>query len=345
MKALRITNPKETDFTDIAVPRPGDEDVLIDVGYVGLCGSDLNIYRGLMPMVDYPRIPGHEMSGTIAEKGANVPDTISVGSRVMISPYTNCGVCPACLTGRTNTCEFNRTFGVQRDGIMTARVAIHYSKVYSSEMLNLRQLALVEPLSVGYHAANRGRVQETDIVLILGCGTIGMGAISACVRKGATVIVVDIDDRKLERALEFGASIAINSQKENVAERIAQITANRGVHVAIEAVGLPQTMNLAVEQTAFAGRVVFIGYTKDQVSFDTKWFVRKELDILGSRNALHVFPAVIQMVEKQPELFERLISNVYPFEQAGKALADWDNDPGAITKILIEMNNKERKKL
>lgn len=339
MRAIRIIAPEKTEIFDIPEPNPGREDVLLDLRYIGLCGSDLNIYRGLMPMVTYPRIPGHEISALIIKKGKNVPDSIKLDDKVMVSPYTNCGVCPACRIGRTNTCVYNQTFGVQRDGALTERMAIHYSKVYASKNLSLQELALVEPLSVGYHATNRGKVSEVDAVLVIGCGTIGIGAIAACVRKGATVIATDIDDAKLDLARQFGAEYTINFRKEGGREKINDLTNNEGVNVAIEAAGVPATFQLAVEAVAYAGRVVFIGYTKDLVDFDTKQFVRKELSIAGSRNALHVFPSVVKMLEKRQQPFLQLISRTYALEQTGQALADWYADPANFMKILIKIKN------
>jgi threonine dehydrogenase-like Zn-dependent dehydrogenase len=314
----------------------GVEKVLIDIHYVGLCGSDLNTYRGLMPFIKYPRIPGHEISGTIVKKGDKVPPNIKIGDKVMLSPYTNCGVCPACRLGRINTCQFNETLGVQRDGALTSKIAISYKKAFTSAILDHKALALVEPLSVGYHAANRGQVCEIDTVLILGCGTIGMGAIAACACKGATVIAVDIDDGKLELARELGARHTINTMTEQIKERVTELTNGNGVSVSIEAAGRSSLFRLAVELVSFAGRVVYVGYTKNEVSYDTSLFVRKELTISGSRNALHVFPSVIKMLEKREKPFEKLVSKIYPFAKTGEALKEWDQNSGNITKILID---------
>jgi threonine dehydrogenase-like Zn-dependent dehydrogenase len=192
-------------------------------------------------------------------------------------------------------------------------------------------------MSVGYHAANRGQVSEVDWVLVIGCGTIGMGAIAASARKGATVIAADIDDGKLDLAARFGAQHTVNSTEQDVLAEVAHLTGDRGVGVAIEAVGLPQTYRLAVDAASYAGRVVYVGYAKEEVCYDTTHFVRKELDIRGSRNALRVFPAVIKMLEVRQQPFEALISKVYPLEQTAQALQDWDANPGAFTKILIDM--------
>lgn len=339
MKAVSFAAPKRVEFVEIPTPAPGPEDVLVEVHYVGLCGSDLNAYRGLNPLLAYPRIPGHEISGVIVEKGAHVPASLAEGDAVMVSPYTNCGFCPACRAGRPNCCQFNETYGVQRDGVMTRRFAVHYSKVYANKKLSFKELALVEPLSVGYHAANRGRVAETDTVLVIGCGAIGIGAIAASARKGATVIVSDIDDTKLAVARKYGATHTINSAKEDVLAAVNNFTNAEGVSVAIEAVGLPQTFRLAVEAAAFAGRVVYIGYAKKEVCYNTADFVRKELDILGSRNALRVFPAVIKMIEQQQFPFLEMITRIYPFEQAPQAFFDWDASPADFTKILIDIKS------
>lgn len=338
MKAFSFLAPKETTFVEIAPPTLGAQDVLIDVNYVGLCGTDLSTYRGLNPLVSYPRIPGHEISGVIIEKGERVPDSFQIGDRVMVSPYTECGLCPACRQGRVNTCQFNQTYGVQRDGVMTDRFAVHYNKVFVTNALSLEEAALVEPLSVGYHAANRGRVCETDTVLVLGSGTIGIGVIAAAARKGATVVAVDVDERKLEMARKFGASHTIHSKEQSVLDEVKRLTNGEGVNVAIEAIGLAQTYRLAIDAAAFGGRVVYIGYAKEEIGFNTADFVRKELDILGSRNALRVFPSVIEMLKKRERPFAEMISRVYPFAQAGTAFADWHAAPGEITKILVDLH-------
>jgi threonine dehydrogenase-like Zn-dependent dehydrogenase len=341
MKAVSIPAPNAVEFIDIPTPQLGPETVLVEVRYVGLCGTDLNIYRGSMQLASYPRVPGHEVSGIIVEKGDQVPESIRLGQAVMASPYTACGLCPACRRGRPNCCQFNQTLGVQRDGVLTRYFAIHYNQLYTSATLSLQELALVEPLSVGYHAANRGRVTELDTVLVIGCGTIGIGIIAAAARKGATVIAADIEETKLAEARKFGAEFAINSAQENVLARVSDLTGQEGVSVAIEAVGLPETFRLAVETTAYAGRVVYVGYAKAQVCYDTADFVRKELDILGSRNALRVFPAVIKMLEKRQQPFEALITKVYPFTKAADAFHDWAAAPAKFSKILIDLQPKK----
>ena len=247
MKAYAITEKGKIEALEIAEPSIKSDEVLIEIYYVGLCGSDLSTYRGLNSLAAFPRIPGHEISGIIIQKGGDVPSSLQVGDRATVSPYTHCGVCPACRAGRFNTCEFNQTLGVQRDGAMTLMISVPYEKVFICKELSLEELAIAEPLSVGYHAAKRAAVTEEDTVLVFGCGAIGLGAICASVRKGARVIAADIDDQKLEIAKKYGAASTVNTKKEDIKVLVAKLTQNEGVNVVIEAAGTEITQRLAIE--------------------------------------------------------------------------------------------------
>jgi 2-desacetyl-2-hydroxyethyl bacteriochlorophyllide A dehydrogenase len=337
MKSVLIEIPGKVKLIESKKPLLLDDEVLLEIQYIGLCGSDLSSFRGRSPLVVYPVIPGHEVSGIIVDKGKTVPEIFNIGDSVTVNPYSSCGKCPACRSGRMNCCEFNHTLGVQRHGAMSEFFAIHYNKVLKNNNLSATELALVEPLSVGYHATNRGNVSCMDTVLVIGCGMIGMGAILACVKKGATVIAVDIDDKKLELVKMLGATYVVNSAKTDTKKRLYEITSGEGVSVCIEAVGSPLTYKMAVEAVAFAGRVVFIGYTNEEVAFNTSLFVKKELTICGSRNALFEFEPVIKMLEDKTIPAEKLITKVYPIEQTEIAFADWDNKPADFIKILIQI--------
>lgn len=337
MKAYAITQKGKIDAIELPSPELKPHEVLLELHYIGLCGSDLSTFRGQNALVSYPRVPGHEVSGKVVEKGAQVPNSIQIGDLAMVSPYTHCGVCPACKAGRFNTCENNQTLGVQREGAMTTHIAVPYEKVFSSKTLSLEELVLVEPLSVGYHAANRARVSEEDTVMVLGCGAIGLGAICASLRKGATVVAVDIDDKKLDIARKLGAQHLINSSEQSVVEVVKQLTSNEGVQVSIEAAGSETTQRMALECAAFAGRVAMIGYAKGESLIDTRLIVKKELDWVGSRNALRVFPNVIKMLEQRDKPYAELVSKVYPFAEVPTAFADWDANPNLFTKILIQL--------
>lgn len=339
MKAVCLTGPGQAEIRHMPMPEIGDEEVLVKVSFVGLCGSDLNTYRGSNPMVTYPRVPGHEISGVIEKTGRAVPDDWCDGDPVTLSPYTHCGTCSACRQERYNCCRNNQTFGVQRDGALTEYIRVPCQKLFTSETLNLRHLALVEPLTVGGHAVDRGQVTQRDRVCVLGCGTIGLGAVAGAAFRGAHVIAVDIDDDKLSLATHAGAALTVNSSRGDLNDRLMDLTDGEGVDVVIEAIGLPLTFRAAVEVVAFAGRVVYIGYAKQPVEYDSKLFVQKELDIRGSRNAAQRdFRAAIDMLEQGLFPVETIISRTVALEETPDALREWQENPGRITKILVRVN-------
>ncbi len=335
MKAFYITHAGKTEIREAVKPTPKPDEVLLKVELVGFCGSDLNTFRGRNPMVTLPRMPGHEVAAIVVELGSEVPASITIGMRVTLSPYTSCGTCPSCRHGRPNACQFNQTLGVQRDGALAEFITAPWQKLYHSARLSLRELALVEPLTVGFHAAARGEVAKGDKVLVLGCGAIGLGAIAGAAWHGAEVTAVDIDDAKLATARRIGAAHVVNTAKRNLHEELGHLT-NGGPDVVIEAIGLPATFKAAVEEVAFAGRVVYVGYAKEPVAYETKLFVQKELDIRGSRNALGDFADVISMLEQGRFPVDEVITRTVSFDQAGAALADWDANPAAVTKILVD---------
>lgn len=337
MNAFLITKPGESAIRSLSKPSPHSDEVLLRTRYIGLCGTDLNTFRGKNPMVTYPRIPGHEIAATIAETGDQVPAQFQPGTDVTVSPYTSCGVCASCRHGRVNACLANQTLGVQRDGAMAEYFKVPWQKVYVANGLSLRELTLVEPLGVGFHTISRGRVADTDIVAVIGCGAVGLGAAAASAFRGATTITIDVDDAKLAIARQAGAAYTINSNSENLHDRLQELTNGHGPDVIIEAVGLPATYRLAVEEVAFAGRVVYVGYAKEPVIYETRYFVQKELDILGSRNSLDEFPDVIAMLLQGRFPVESTISKVVPLEKAGDALAGWADAPQSVTKILVQV--------
>ncbi len=337
MKAFYINQPGETTIEDVQQPHPLPNEVLLQTRLIGMCGTDLSTYRGKNPLVDYPRIPGHEIAATIVEAGADVPSTFEAGMNVTVYPNTHCGKCASCKRGRTNACKFNETLGVQRDGAMKNFFVAPWQKIYRADRLSLCELSLVEPLAVGFHAAERGRVTAADIVAVTGCGMVGLGALAASVEKGATVIAIDLDDEKLTLAKQVGAHFTINSRTGSVHEELLALSDGLGPDVVIEAVGLPDTYRLAVEEVAHTGRVVYIGWAKEPIGFDTKLFVHKELDVLGSRNSLLEFPAVIEMLSKGRFPVEATISATVPLDGAGDALRRWSESPQSFTKILVEV--------
>ncbi len=334
MKAIRIERPGIVSVVETPSAQSVPGEVLLKVHFVGMCGTDLNTFRGSNSMVAFPRIIGHEVAATVESGGEDLAD----GTFVTLSPYTNCGVCPSCLRGRPNACVTNQTLGVQRDGAMTEYISVPRAKLYPAN-LSLRELCLVEPLTVGFHAVSRGRVTADDSVAIFGCGGIGLGSIAGSAFRKANTIAIDMDAVKLEVARKAGADHTINTKAEDLHSRLQELTNGRGPDVVIEATGAAETFRAAVEEVAFTGRVVYIGYAKEPVCYETRLFVQKELDIMGSRNALpEDFLEVIRMLESGKFPVEEAISIVIPLEDAPGILAEWSQTHAKYTKIIVQIS-------
>lgn len=337
MKAIQIFHDQKLNIIDIEKPVIGDSEVLLKIQYVGFCGSDINTFMGRNTMALNPVIPGHEIGAVIEAVGKNVPETLKVGMNVTCNPYTNCGKCASCRNQRVNACQHNETLGVQRNGAMSEYIALPWEKVIPVGTLSAKTTALVEPMSVGFHAVSRAQVVDNDVVMVIGCGMVGLGAVIRSVLRGATVIAADIDDEKLAIAKELGAAYVVNTIAEDAHARISEITNGFGPDVIIEAVGSVPTYQMAVNEVAFTGRVVCIGYAKSEVSFQTKYFVQKELDIRGSRNAMpQDFFAVIKYLERDTCPIDKFITKVIKPEDALETMQWWSQNPGKVFRILVE---------
>lgn len=338
MKALQIPEPRKVAVIDLQKPVPAAGEVLLKIDYVGFCGSDLNTFRGANAMAKPAVIPGHEVSATVAGVGEGVPAAFTEGLRVTVNPYTACGRCSSCRAGRPNACEHNETLGVQRDGAMREYLTLPWQKVIPAPGLQPKEVALVEPMSVGFHAVARAQVSDIDTVMVIGCGMVGLGAVVRASLRGARVIAADIDPEKLEVAKSLGATWAFDSTAPDFHDRLLEVTGGAGPDVIIEAVGSPVTYHMAVEEVAFAGRLICIGYAKSEVSLPTSLFVKKELDVRGSRNAMPSdFEAVIRYLQASTGSVERLISAVVAPDGAQDALEAWNAAPGKVFRILLEI--------
>jgi threonine dehydrogenase-like Zn-dependent dehydrogenase len=334
MKALVLQKPGQASIETVPDPVLRDGNLLLKVRMVGFCGSDLNSFRGLNPLISFPRILGHEVCATVMES----KHQFVAGTDVALSPYTSCGKCASCRRGRPNACQFNQTLGVQRNGALAEFIVMPAEKLYPAKLTS-KELCLVEPLTVGFHAVARGRVTADDTVAIFGCGGVGLGAVAASNARGATTICIDVDDDKLELARLAGGAQSINTTREPLHQRLQQLTEGRGPDVVIEAIGTRDTFRAAVEEVAFTGRVVYIGYAKEPVTYETRMFVQKELDILGSRNAQpEDFHAVIKLLEAREFPVEQAVSLVVSLDEAPGALRSWSENPSSFKKILVALD-------
>lgn len=336
MKAWQLLSPGVGRVVDVAEPEPQPGQVLLRIRRVGLCGSDLNSFLGRNPLVCYPRIPGHEIGATIEAVTDGVPSEFHPGMDVTVIPYTACSICAACRRGRAYACERNQTLGVQRDGALAERLVVPWEKLVPSEGLPLEALPLVEPLSVGFHAIQRARVQAGETVVVIGCGGVGLGAVMAAYAAGAHVVGVDVDPGKLKLALCAGARATVANNASLTGEEITRAAGGRDIDVVVEAVGGEITLRQALEWVAFTGRVVCIGYPNGPVCSPWALAVKKELDVLGSRNAEREdFIRVIEFLRSGAFPWQVLISREVSLDATGEALAEWASRPAQVHRIQV----------
>lgn len=338
MRAVYMKEPGSVSVINIPQPEVKNEDVLIRIHRVGLCGTDLQSYRGVAALTNFPLVPGHELGGEVVSCGKNVPTNMfTPGDHVTVKPYFNCGHCYPCEIGRINCCENSHTMGVQmQEGALCDYISVPYGNVMKCGDLSYDEIALIEPLSVGAHLVTRVNISEGEYVLVFGCGVIGSGAISAAYFRGAKAIAVDIASEKFETAMAMGAVACINPQEQDLQGEINKITNGAGVSVALEAIGVPDTMAEAINIVNFAGRVGYVGYCKKPLELNATLIVKKELTIVGSRNStIEEFERVKDNISKNKLDFKRLISATYTPTDTAKAFAQWDATPSNFVKIQI----------
>lgn len=338
MKSILINNPGEVEIREVEMPVVKEGEVLLKLIYGGICGSDLGTYRGTFAYASYPRIPGHEFSAEIVEIGENNRG-LRKGMIVTCNPYFNCSTCYSCKKGLVNCCTTNETMGCQRDGAFSEYITMPIERVYDGKGLSAKTLALIEPFCISYHGVSRANVKEGDTVLVMGAGTIGVLAAVAAKALGAKVYISDVAAQKLEYAYkEFKLDgMVLNESTESFEKQINEITNGNGFDVTIEAVGLPSTFQNCIDAASFGGRVVLIGVGKQNLDFNFTLIQKKELNVFGSRNALKKdFLELIDIVKEGKVDLEKVVTNTYKFEEAGKAFEDFNNNGSSMLKVLIE---------
>lgn len=337
MKAILIEEPGKVGIREIAMPVVKEGEALLKILYCGICGADVASYTGNQPFTTYPRIPGHEFSAEIV----NIPENdkgLKVGDIVTANPYFNCGHCYSCQRGFVNCCTDNQTMGVQRDGSFCEYVAMPVERIIPGEGLLVQELALIEPFSIGYHALSRAKIEPTDKILVVGAGPIGLFALISAKLRGASVYVSDILAGRLEVAKAYGADGVIDVSKQDFNEEVNKITGGKGFDVCVEACGQSATFLECVDAAAFAGDIILIGNGKSETHFLHSILLKKELNVFGSRNAYTKdFKALIQLVASGKVDIRKMVSAIYPMEQAPDAFEALVHNDGSLHKVLIRI--------
>ena len=339
MKAIVISNPNEIEIREVPMPEVKEGEALLKVKYVGICGADVASFTGNQPFTTYPRIPGHEFSAEIV----SIPENdkgLNVGDIVTCNPYFNCGTCYSCERGFVNCCTDNQTMGVQRDGAFCEYISMPIERFYDGKGLSAQELALIEPFAISQHAVSRATIKETDNVLVIGAGPIGLFALLAAKQKCNKIVVADILDNRLSLATEYGADAVVNTKNQSLEEFTKEFTNGNGFDVCFVACGAPETFLGCIDNAAFAANIILIGNGKRETSFIHSIILKKELNIHGSRNALKDdFINLIDIVANKKADPMKMVSGIYDMDNALDAFKALANNDGTLAKLLIKIGD------
>ena len=339
MKAIVIPTPNESEIREVPMPEVKEGEALLKVKYVGICGADVASFTGNQPFTTYPRIPGHEFSAEIVEIPEN-DKGLKKGDIVTCNPYFNCGGCYSCERGYVNCCTDNQTMGVQRDGAFCEYISMPVERIYDGMGLSAEELALIEPFSISQHAVSRADIKETDNVLVVGAGPIGLFALLAVKNKCKNVVVADILDNRLSLAKEYGAAAVVNTKAQSLSDFTAEFTNGNGFDVCIEACGAPETFLNCIDSAAFAANIILIGNGTRETVFNHSILLKKELNVFGSRNALKDdFINNIKTVADKKADVMKMVSGTYEMNDAIDAFRALANNDGTLAKLLIKIGD------
>ncbi|HWH58625.1 MAG TPA: zinc-binding alcohol dehydrogenase family protein [Terriglobales bacterium] len=284
MKQIVLEAPGKFAERDAPLPGIPPGHALVRMERVGVCGSDFHAFAGTHPIYTYPRVLGHELSGVIVECPSN-DQGLRLGDRCAIEPYLTCGHCRACRKNRRNCCENIQLFGIHIDGGLQEFLAVPLDLLHKSEQLSLEQLALVETLGIGAHAVERSRLQHEESVLIVGAGPVGLATTLFAQLAAAAIHIVETNPERRRFVEAMG-------------HRVTQSADGRQADVVFDATGSSEAMASSLQLVAPAGRLVYVGLTKNPIQIDDSVLHRGEITVMASRNSFGMFPYIIQLIEK-----------------------------------------------
>jgi L-iditol 2-dehydrogenase len=342
LKALLYTKPYTFEYTDVPDPTVGDDDVLVRVQACGICGSDVHGYTGQTGRRLPPLIMGHEAAGVVERVGRNVPD-FTPGDRICFDSTVYCNQCPACQQGQYNRCVKRQVLGVsipefKRHGAFAEFVAVpHWICARLPDPMSFVQASLLEPASIGAHAANRPPISKGDTIAVLGAGTIGLFILQAAKIRGArTTIACDINEFRLDLARQVGTDACVNPARGNLKEEIHSRTDGRGADVVFEAVGFSDTFRQAISITKTGGWLVAVGNLQKQTEFNLQELVSRELTFTGSYASAGEFRTCLDLMASGRINVRPLISAVLPLQEGPAAFQRLLDGKENLLKIVLE---------
>ncbi|MEZ4824953.1 MAG: zinc-binding alcohol dehydrogenase family protein [Bacteroidia bacterium] len=315
-----------------------DGEALLKIHRVGICGTDLHAFAGNQPFFSYPRILGHELGVEVVSVAPDVQH-VKPGDRCSVEPYRNPTLDQAVRRGKTNCGENLSVLGVHEDGGMREYLRFPAKYLHKSSVLTYDQLALVETLGIGCHAVNRARVSASDLVLVIGAGPIGLGTIQFARAAGAQVVVMDVNNDRLDFCVgQMGVSGTVNPTEGDPEKLIRSSFGGDLPTVVFDATGNRHSMAKAIEYVAFGGIVVFIGLYIGDYSFHDPYFHRKEMTLMASRNSQsHEFVQIIDMIEKGRISTDPWITHRAGMQEMIGVFPDWIDPGNKVIKAVLEV--------
>nr|WP_288827064.1 alcohol dehydrogenase catalytic domain-containing protein [uncultured Clostridium sp.] len=337
MKQISVNAPFRYSIEDTECPKPSKGEVLIKMKAAGVCGSDFHLFLGENPMAEFPRIPGHENAGIIEEVGEGVTK-IKKGDHVVVDLVVACGTCKQCKSGRRNICRSVKARGSAVDGGWREYFIAAEHEVYLlPEDLPFQEAALIEPFAIGGHCTKRAGVQGSDVVLVLGMGTIGTIILQVCKEKGCTVICADIKDNFLKRAEDFGADFIINTKTEDLHGRIQEYTNGEGADVIFDAAGYPGSLSMLLQKgiPANGARIVPLGFCTSEENITQSMINGRELSIIGTRMSSEQFEPTIEKFRQKAYRLAGIVSDTISFSEIDRVFKNMQNPPEDMAKMVI----------
>ncbi|MBE0399056.1 zinc-binding alcohol dehydrogenase family protein [Halomonas sp. FME1] len=342
MQVLVCSKPHHLELSQASRPACTPGYAVVRIRRVGICGTDIHAYGGNQPYFEYPRVLGHELAGEVVE-AADEQSQHLIGQNVYVIPYLHCGECRACLQGKTNCCQHMQVIGVHRDGGMAEYLAVPTSHLVVSKTLSLDQLALVECMAIGAHAVRRSQLQVDELAVVVGAGPIGMGVLQVAKSRGARTLMVDTNTSRLAFCRDvLGADAVANPLEDDVAERISQLNGGALAEVVFDATGNPRAMEAGFDLAGHGGRYVLVSIVKADIAFNDPDFHKKELTLMGSRNATpEDFACVVSLMESGAINADAMITHRAPLTDVPAKMPQWCDPANHVIKAMITIDTDE----
>jgi L-iditol 2-dehydrogenase len=340
MKQAVMTEPGRIEFREVDKPGPGEHEVLVQIKRIGVCGSDIHVFHGKHPYTSYPVVQGHEVSGIIVEVGSEARG-FSVGDAVTFTPQVTCGHCYSCTHGMYHICEDLKVMGFQTGGAAQEFFAVDVDKVLKiPENVSLDQAAMVEPASVAVHALSRAGDVTGRRVLVLGAGTIGNLVAQVAEAQGAkAVMITDISDYRLDKALKCGIDFAINPHQEDLGEAILRDFGPDRADLILECVGAQETISQAISLARKGTTIVVVGVFGEIPQVDLGLVQDRELTLVGTlMYQKRDYETAIELIAGGSMCLDEMITHRFPFSEYLKAYETIEEAKGEIMKVMVALD-------